>query len=199
MHKLMKIALLVVASALSLNTFAQEQWHIAAGYLKSDNRATAAGGGATVTTNDNGFYIGAGSECPIKGIDNFYLEAEFLYSYLGDKNGDVTENIHLLNIPLRAKYKAYLNNQFGIFAYGGPVASIGLAANEKQGKVSYSLYGKDGILNRYDIKLGIGAGIELSHKVVFRIGYDWGLFNLSTVDGVKLKLNTLSVGFAYNL
>lgn len=199
MNKFLKITLLVVASIMSVNAVAQNQWSVTAGYQKSDNRASASTGGTTITTNCNGFFAGVGYEAPIKGIQNLYFEGQFLYSYLGDRDGDVTENLHSLLVPLRAKYKMDLTDQFGIFAYGGPVASLGIGANAKQGNVSYSLYGKDGIINRFDVKLGIGAGIELSHKVVFRIGYDWGLFNASLVDGVKMNINLLQIGVAYNL
>ena len=105
----------------------------------------------------------------------------------------------MLNVPFRAKYKVNITDQFGIFGYGGPVASFGLAANNKKGNVSYSLYGDDGIINRVDLKLGIGAGIELSQKIVFRVGYDWGLFNMSKINNVKMKINWFHVGVAYNL
>lgn len=194
-----KIAVAIIASLTSFCAFAQNQWYITAGYLNSDNKASAAIGGTTLTTNNGGFYVGAGYEAPVNQIDNFYLEGQFLYSYLGDKNGDVTESIHMLNIPFRAKYKVYITDQFGVFGYGGPVASFGLAANDKVGNISYSLYGDDGIINRVDLKLGIGGGIELSHRISFRVGYDWGLFNMSKIGDAKMHINWFHVGVAYNL
>lgn len=193
------ITTIIIALLVSLNAFAQNQWNITAGYLHSDIKTSAATGGSTLTTNINGFYVGAGYEAPVNQIDNFYLEGQFLYSYLGDKNGDVTENIHMLNVPFRAKYKIYITDQFGIFGYSGPVTSFGLAANDKQGNTSYSLYGDDGIINRVDLKLGIGAGIELSRKIVFRVGYDWGLFNMSKIDNVKMHINWFCFGVVYNI
>ena len=195
----LKFAILAIISLFSINAFSQNKWNVTAGYLLSANKASASTGGTTVTTNDDGFYVGAGYESPVNGIENFYLEGQLLYSYLGDKNGDVTENIHMLNVPFRAKYKVNITDQFGIFGYGGPVASFGLAANNKKGNVSYSLYGDDGIINRVDLKLGIGAVIELSQKIVFRVGYDWGLFNMSKINNVKMKINWFHVGVAYNL
>ncbi len=199
MKSLFRITAAVIAVLVSVNAFSQNQWNVVGGYLRSDNKASAATGGVTVTTNDNGFYIGAGYETAVKQIENFYLEGAFLYSYLGCKNGDVTENMHMLNIPFRAKYKVAVTDQFSIFSYGGPVASFGLAANNKQGNVSASLYGDDGILNRVDLKLGLGVGVELSQKLIFRFGYDWGLFNMSKVDNVDMKLNLFHIGVAYNL
>lgn len=199
MKTILRTVSIFAALIMSVNAYSQNQWYVTAGYLNSDNKASASSGGITVTTNDRGFYAGAGLEAPVYGIDNFYLDGALLYSYLGDKDGDMTENMHMLNIPLRAKYKIYLSETFGIFGYGGPVASFGLAANNKSGNLSYSLYGSDGILNRVDVKLGIGAGIELSQKIVFKIGYDWGLFNMSSVNGVKMHLNILNIGVSYNL
>lgn len=187
-----------MALSLSLNVFSQNLWYAGAGYLNSAYRFVSYDG-AAVTTNSNGFYVGAGYETSVRGIENFYLDVQLLYSYQGDKYGDVTENIHMLSIPFRAKYKAHITDQFGIFGYGGPVASFGLAANEKQGNFSYSLYGDDGMLNRFDVKLGLGAGIEFSRKIVFRVGYDWGLFNILTVDDVKMHINIFHVDVIYNL
>lgn len=109
------------------------------------------------------------------------------------------ERIHTLNLPLRVKYKVDLTNIFGIFAYGGPVSSFGFAGSSKVNDKEYPLYGKDGILNRLDLKLGIGAGIEVWQKVVLRIGYDWGMLNASRHLYAKMRLNLLHVGVAYNI
>ena len=193
----LKIAAAVAALLISAGASAQGPWSITAGYLCPAYRASASD--VTSTSNGNGFYLGAGYEMPVRDIENFYLEGQLFYSYLGDKSGDTTENIHLLNLPVRGKYKTYVNDNFGIFCYAGPMLSYGIAANDKVGSVAFDLYGDDGILNRFDIKLGIGAGVELSRKLVFRIGYDWGLFNISKVDGAKAHIHWLNVGVAYNL
>lgn len=197
MNKNSKVVLVLALAFLSLN--ANAQYSIQAGYLKSDNIAKAAIGGTSVTTNNSGFYVGLNAAWPIARIENLYYEGGILYSYLGDKNGDVTENIHLLNFPLHLKYQYDVTPQIGIFGFAGPTASIGLAAHDKDSSTSVSLYGDNGILNRVDLKLGIGGGLEFSKKLAVRIGYDWGLFNMSKIENVKMNLNYFHVGIAYNL
>ena len=189
-------AMAVIAlTILSVNAYSQSRLNITAGYLKSDN-STSALGIVSLSSHDNGFYVGIGSESPVNSIRDFYIESQILYSYLGDKSGSTSEAFHMLNIPIRAKYKLYLGNQFGIFAYGGPVFSVGLAANETAGSYSYSLYGNDGIMNRFDLKLGVGGGIELGHRLAFRVGYDWGLLNMSRVNNVNMNISLFHAGVA---
>lgn len=199
MGKYLKIMLLVIASVLSVNMAAQNQWSVLAGLLKSDNKGSYSGESVTITTNDYGFYAGAGLDFPIEGVRNMYFEGQLVYSYLEALEGDSSENVHALNLPLRAKYKVDLSDKFGIFAYGGPVTSLGLAGKSKVKNTTYSVYGKDGFLNRLDFKLGIGGGIELCHKVVISVGYDWGLLNISRNHSVNMRLNLLHIGVAYNI
>ena len=54
------ITTIIIALLVSLNAFAQNQWNITTGYLHSDIKTSAAKGGSTLTTNINGFYVGAG-------------------------------------------------------------------------------------------------------------------------------------------
>lgn len=189
-------------SILSVNAAAQNQWSVCAGYLKSDNRgSSASNSSATITTHDYGFYAGVGLGFPVEGTRNLYFEGDVVYSYLGTVDYEFPERIHTLNLPLRVKYKVDLTNILGIFAYGGPVSSFGFAGSSKVHDKEYPLYGKDGILNRLDFKLGIGDGIEVWQKVVFRIGYDWGMLNASKNhhNSNKIRLNLLHVGVAYNI
>lgn len=199
----MKISLRLAAAAaaifISASAFAQGPWSITAGYLNSFNKASATDANVTSTSHSNGFYLGVGYETPVRRIDDFYLEGQFLYSYLGDKAEDANENIHMLNLPIRGKYKLYINDNFGFFGYAGPLFSFGFAANEKIGSIAFDLYGDDGILNRFDIKLGFGVGVELSKRFAFRVGCDWGLFNISTVDNVNAHIHWINIGLAYSL
>lgn len=196
----LKIAAAVAATLISAGASAQGPWSITAGYLNAACRASATSSEDVVSVSHlNGFYLGAGYEMPVKSVENFYLEGQLLYSYLGDKSGDTKENIHMLNLPVRGKYKISVNDNLGVFGYAGPLLSYGFAANDKVGSVAFDLYGDDGILNRFDIKLGIGVGAELSNRIVLNIGYDWGLFNISKVDSTKAHIHWLNVGVAYRL
>ena len=47
---------------------------------------------------------------------------------------------------------------------------------------------------RFDILMGAGLGVELFGILNVTAGYDWGLFNQSKLDGVKLHRNQFNVG-----
>ena len=52
--------------------------------------------------------------------------------------------------------------------------------------------------SRFDVLLGIGAGIDLSEIFRFKVGYDWGLLNRYSNDtGATRHRNRLTVGVAY--
>ena len=191
---------LVLASIMTMEVFAEDRMSLRAGFLRTNNVAEAAGvSSVSVETHNYGFYAGLGSETPVKRIKNLYFDAAALYTYLGDRTGDLREDIHMLNFPLRAKYKGYVSDNLAAFVYAGPVGSIGISARDKQGNTSVSLYGADGMLNRFDVKLGLGVGVELSDKLVFKIGYDWGIFNMSKVYGVNMHMNWYYFGLALNI
>jgi len=196
---IIKAAVLAVASFMTANAFADDQWNVTAGYVNTSNTATSSVGGISVVTHNYGFYAGVGSETAVKSINNFYIDAAILGTYLGDKDGSAREDIFMLNFPIRAKYKGYVNDNLGLFAYAGPLASIGLYGRDADGSQSIALYGNDGLLNRFDIKIGLGAGIELSHKLTFRFGYDYGIFNASKISGVNMHIHWCYFGVAVNI
>lgn len=178
---------------LTFGAFAQEQWYVTAGYL----HGTSVNKEADLTNPSNGFYAGVGSEVPI--ATNLYLIGEIEYAFQGtnDKDTGVKENMHMINVPLRFRYKYPINAMFSVFAQAGVVTSIGLAAGAKQGNVSVDYYGENGILNRLDSKLGIGGGVEISKKIAIDAGYDWGMFNMSKVNNNTMKIHFLHVGLSY--
>ena len=192
-----KLLVCVLFAFLSFNVFAQSKWSITGGYLNASIVSTDMFWGESDFGNDNGFYLGAIDEIPIQSIQNFYFEPAFIYSFAGSKNGSILETIHIANIPLRFKYKANVSKQAALFGFFGPVFSMGISATERSGKEVYSLY--DELLRRGDIKLGIGAGVELSRFLSFRVGYDWGLFNASKISGLSAKINYLHAGVSVAL
>ena len=197
MKRLSIFLVCIFLSAFSFNTYAQNQLSFTAGYayasVTSNSTSTKSEG------KDNGAYVGILAEMPIYRITNLYFEPGLIYFYCGSKSGSVSEAIHTANVPLRFKYKVHLSDQLAIFGFGGPVASMGIAANISSNGRNYSMYGDDGIMTRFDIKLGVGAGVELSQLLSFRFGYDWGLLNASKITGMTSSINYLHVGVALNI
>ena len=188
-----KIALVFAAMLFAFSAFAQEQWYVTAGYL----HGTSIEKNTNTSNPSNGFYAGVGSEVPI--AKNFYLVAEIEYALQTTKDNDsgANEYMHMINVPLRFKYKYPVSPAISIFAQAGVVTSIGLAAYAKVGNTSVDYYGENGILNRLDSKLGIGGGVEIGKKIAIDAGYDWGMWNMSKLPNGNMKIHFLHVGLAY--
>lgn len=193
MKKIITLAAVLFAAMISVNSFAQVRWSATAGFAQGT--LSEKSGGVTVSDTDNGIYAGILGEIPIQGVQNLGIEAGLVYSWFTDKTDGVKENFHALNLPVKAKYCFPLNNEFGFFALAGPTFALGLSATNKDNGASLDLF--ENYLKRFDIKLGIGAGVCYNDLIEFRVGYDWSLLNISQVSGRTSHLNYLHIGLAY--
>ena len=193
MKKIITLAAVLFAAIISVNSFAQIRWSATAGF----GQATLSykSGGITVSGTDNGIYAGVLGEMPLEGVQNLGIEGGVIYSWFMDKKEGIKENIHLLNVPVKAKYSFPLNNEFGFFALAGPTFALGLSATNKENGATLDLF--EDYLKRFDIKLGIGAGVCYNDLIEFRVGYDWSLLNISQVSSTTGHLNYLHIGLAY--
>ena len=193
MKKIITLAAVLFAAMISANSFAQIRWSATAGF--GQGTLSEKSGGVTVSDTDNGIYAGILGEIPIQGVQNLGIEAGLVYSWFTDKTEGVKQNFHALNLPVKAKYCFPLNNEFGFFALAGPTFALGLSATNKDNGVTLDLF--ENYLKRFDIKLGIGAGVCYNDLIEFRVGYDWSLLNISQVSGRTSHLNYLHIGLAY--
>ena len=193
MKKIITLAAVLFAAMISANSFAQIRWSATAGFGQAHLAFKA--GGVTVSGTDNGIYAGVLGEMPLEGVQNLGIEGGVIYSWFMDKKEGIKENIHLLNVPVKAKYSFPLSNEFGFFALAGPTFALGLSATNKDNGATLDLF--ENYLKRFDIKLGIGAGVCYNDLIEFRVGYDWSLLNISQVSGRTGHLNYLHIGLAY--
>ena len=164
----------------------------------------------------NGFNVGLTYDMEIQsGIGLHY---GLLYTLISDKESidllGVTltgkSSGHFLNIPVQATYKYSINNDLGIFAYGGPNFAVGimgsntLSSSATDEKLKDGWYKEgDGIFglidtsfDRFDIQLGVGLGIQYSN-IILKGGYDWGLLNPYGDDNVKINRNQFNISVGY--
>lgn len=82
--------------------------------------------------------------------------------------------------------------------YNGDLVSNGDVDNALENHVDNELATYAGSDNkaykRFDILMGAGLGVELFGILNVTAGYDWGLFNQSKLDGVKLHRNQFNIG-----
>ena len=117
-------------------------------------------------------------------------------------------NPYYLEIPVHIGYKYAVNDNFSLFANAGPYIAIGLFGKAKitadgslvdgGSKVSESenVFGDDGF-KRFDLGLGLKAGIEISKKYQFSIGYDFGFIEAEELMGCKNRNLMISLGLMF--
>lgn len=197
---LLSAALVLLASA---PAFAQAS--IGAGYLNSIDVVKS--GNTTSSDPLSGFYLGGTYTVPVASGINF--NPGIYYGYAAKSNATdliITKlngkrEDHFLNIPLMFSYGLELSPDFSFFAYAGPSVSLGLAS-KVTGSVgsnssSYDRYQEDSSLNRFDVMVGGGVGVEIMNKFRINVGYDFGMLNRYNNTNTAYRRNQLTAGVAF--
>lgn len=173
--------------------------------------------GANVSpTKFDGIRIGGTAEFDLK--NNFSLLTGALYNFVysnklqGYPNSDsvVYKTFgHYLDIPIRITYSLPINKNMKVFGFAGPNFNIGLFQNQetistlstalnqlhgiKPGKSD--LY-NDGIINRLNLQIGLGGGIQWK-KYQLKAGYDFGINKLNRTGTGNVYQSGWYVSLAY--
>ena len=161
-----------------------------------------------------GFHAGVKAEVGLPQIsEGVYLDMGALLTLKGAKidggsAASIKFNPYYLEIPVHIGYKYAVNENFSLFANAGPYIAIGLFGKAKMtadgslvdggSKVSESgnVFGDDGF-KRFDLGLGLKAGIEISKKYQFSIGYDFGFIEAEELMGCKNRNLMISLGLMF--
>ena len=161
-----------------------------------------------------GFHAGVKAELGLPQFtEGLYMDFGALLSLKGAKveAGSMASfkiNPYYLEIPVHIGYKYAVNDNFSVFANAGPYIAIGLFGKAKMtadgslvdggSKVSESenVFGDDGF-KRFDLGLGLKAGIEISKKYQFSIGYDFGFIEAEELMGCKNRNLMISLGLMF--
>lgn len=213
---------------------ANAQFGIGAGY-NFETMTTKAGNNKN-SDNLNGFYVEAsyGINLAEGRWGSVALAPGLRYSYFGDAEKQdgvfgfsttASINEHYLDIPINVKYAFTVARPVKVFAYAGPVFSIGLdsysrvslSGSNKEYSVTYHNYsGKidtkgdettgniatPGIKDygRFDLKVGIGAGVTLFDMIDVKVGYNIGMLNRyrGEAENYRIGTNVFTAGVAFN-
>lgn len=207
-----KIYSIVLGAALMLiGSQAYAQLAVGAGYFNATDKAKleVLGTTTTSTTSLNGFYAGATYGIDLSSVtDGLGFEPGVYANFAFGKDDDDFSNTDIaLQVPLNLKYAYELDGDLKIFALAGPALQFGLVkkSTHEAGGVTetHNLYDSDyaAQVNRFNVLIGLGAGIEFGEKFQIRFGYDFGLLNLTPdVDGLTYtRPGQLKFGVAYIL
>ena len=210
-----KFYFILVAAAMFVAVDAKAQLGVGVGYNLLNTTTTV----ADESDGDslNGFYIEA--EYNFNLLDEQWgtlgIQPGIRYTFAGESEKaelygekvrlSVAE--HYLDIPVQVKYGyEVISSKLNINAFAGPIFSIGLASIVKgsmdDSVVKTNAY-KDSDYGRFDLKIGVGVGVDLFEKLNVKVGYNFGLLNRYTgeqIDEYKYKIHTgvFYVGVGYN-
>lgn len=123
------------------------------------------------------FYIGGLVDITVS--EKFHVQPELLYSSEGAEDAEIS----FIRIPIMAKF--YVGEGFNLQA--GPTIGIKAGADDGMDEMTKSL----------DYGLGIGAAYELAGGLFFDARYNFGLANISDIDGIDVTTNTIQVGLGF--
>ena len=207
MKKILVLFALTAIAMVSVNAQDNLKWGVMAGMNVSKY---------TFTGFDNrvGFHAGVKAELGLsQEASGAYMDFAALLTLKGAKidGGSIATvkfNPYYLEIPVHVGYKYAVNENFSLFANAGPYIAIGLFGKAKMtadgslvdggSKVSESgnVFGDDGF-KRFDLGLGLKAGIEISKKYQFSIGYDFGFIEAEELMGCKNRNLMISLGLMF--
>ena len=210
-----KFYFILVAAAMFVAVDAKAQLGVGVGYNLLNTTTTVAD--ESESSALNGFYIEAAYNFNL--LDEQWgtlgIQPGIRYTFAGESEKaelygekvrlSVAE--HYLDIPVQVKYGyEVISSKLNINAFAGPIFSIGLASIVKASSddsVVKDIAYKDSDYGRFDLKLGIGVGVDLFEKLNVKVGYNFGLLNRYTgeqIDEYKYKIHTgvFYVGVGYN-
>ena len=162
-----------------IQAFAQPK--LEAGYLNSTIKYKV--GGHTDSENGNGFTIGLKYGFPLQ-YENFVVEPGLMFDILSIDS----ESFTYFRVPIHLNYNYALAPDMDIFFGAGPGLVLGLGGSDDP---------YDGMYKRFNLQFGFEAGFRFSERWEIKVGYDWGLLNISDVDHMKIHQGLLHIGGAY--
>ena len=137
---------------------------------------------------------------------SIYINCSILYSWRQptlilqnpDKDVLVEKDIFtssIIEIPAHLGYRFQVNDSFGILLDAGP--SIMYRINRKfrqqnqlsNNKQTNTKEEMDGRIKRFDVGVGVSAGVDFHNKYRLSIGYDWGLLDVVETAITNQKYN----------
>ncbi|WP_304297579.1 porin family protein [Porphyromonas gulae] len=145
-----------------------------------------------------GLRIGGAAEFAL-GKDGVYLTPGLAYTMRGMKmESEETLRLHYLQIPVNIGYRIPFGTDMNVSLEAGPYLAYGISGTLSTKGVSGSVnvFDSKGLLNRFDMGLGLSAALGYS-RYYFQIGYEAGLLNVAkdAPSGTSLRNNNFYAGF----
>ena len=111
-------------------------------------------------------------------------------------------NTIYIDVPILIKEYLEINDAISIYGGVGPYFGFGLVGSLKDddgNKVDDVIWGEsESTIRRFDFGLSVGAGIDFK-GIQLGLVYDWGLFNISSNEGDRIRNNVFRITAGYRL
>ncbi len=170
--KKMKNLIIAAVAVLSIGVVSAQETKFGAKAGLNIGIASASGGNTTVSSSENGFYVGGFAQIGVS--EKFAIQPELLYAKV--------KELGQIQIPILAKYN--FTKEFSALA--GPELGF-LTGDQLEGSKKFN-YGLD-----------LGAAYDITENFIIDARYNFGLANLlkDAPSGVKSTLSNFQVGVAY--
>ena len=132
------------------------------------------------------------------------------YSTTGENQSlvPVDADMYYLQFPLHFSYKIPISGSVRFNVNAGPYVAVGIAGKTKVGSgnnvIKHDTFSGAGDSNmagvgfkNFDGGIGLGAGLEFNSFTI-DVGWDFGLANISRIDGTSVKTQNGYVALGFN-
>lgn len=209
----MKKSIILAAILLLIGFQAKAQVIGGAGYLYSSEKTSGVDG----TTPYHGAFVGASYNIALGsgfGVAPGLYASVLLHNVRAEAGSSkVGYNVAgsnrevALNVPVRANYSLDFGHDKSLLIYAGPIFQVGLlntttvtgsvsflGLNYSDGDQVNNYDPKNGTVNRFNIYLGGGVGIQLGDFII-HVGYDHSLLDVDKLDNYVTSRGLLKIGF----
>lgn len=195
--------ILLIAVIISAGASAQE---LRLGATAGLNSAWARVDNGSSSDTYIGFHLGAKAELDLSNqiANGFYLDGKMLYTLKGGRWATYHYNLGYVEIPVSFSYRYPIADRVSLMGGLGPYVGLGILGKSVSKDVGGTKLKQDifgSMYKRFDFGLNYQAGVELSNKWQFFLGFEHSLMNIrhKYIDGDNYKLRPLNfyIGTAY--
>lgn len=194
----MRKSMFLVVVALGFGLSQANAQNVSFGVKTEANASSFSVSGMGDVKSKMGLGASAGGFAVIDFGKYFALQPEVLLNMQNSnlKMQGVKNNLRTWNVevPVYAVGQMKLSNDSRMYVGVGPYASYGINARNRTADVN--LYGKNGLMKRFDAGAAAMIGYEFSCGIQVNASYKYGLLNLSDGSG-KLKNRVIGLGIGY--
>lgn len=170
------------------------------------------------TDTRTAFHVGVIADIPL--MQSLYIQSGLYFQSKGCKfeeemynwSEKVTTSPMYLEIPILASYRYDFGDAAQLQVNFGPYFAVGIAGKYKEEiedgsdfyKTDVDIFDSDeGLLNRFDCGLQVGAGVTFAQHYYLGFAYQFGLTNMTNEDNVGSEVSTknsnwmLSLGYNF--